>query len=154
MLKAILASAVIVILLSGCASRTTTQHLNEDVLTVMSLGANKLNNAINSPATSSDQDKTVRLSITGNIVLSEKCQFSAFNSHYIIELRRKNSSKSKADAGAYISENLNYIMDTNVSPGDYNLNFIYYRQGKLLQSIPVKIDAAHDRFSFNFNGCP
>lgn len=84
----------------------------------------------------------------------EKCQFSAFNSHYIIELRRKNSNRGKADAGAYISENLNYIIDANVSPGDYNLNFIHYRQGKLLQSIPLKIVGLHDRFNFNFNGCP
>lgn len=153
MLKMIFSSAVIVSLL-GCASRTTTQNLNEDIQTVMTLGTNKLNKVVNNPATSSDQDKTIRLSITGNIILSEKCQFSAFNSHYIIELRRKNSSRSKADAGAYISENLNYVIDTNVSPGDYNLNFIYYRQGKLLQSIPLKIDSSHDRFTFNLNGCP
>lgn len=155
MLNRILVSTVIVALLfAGCASRTTTKNLNDDVLTIVTLGTNKLNEAVNTPTTSSDQDKKVRLSISGVVILSEKCQFTAFHTHYLIEVRRKNSSQSKAAASVGLYENLSYLIDTNVSPGDYILNFIYYRKGKVLQSIPLKIDAAHDRYTFNFNGCP
>lgn len=154
MLKAILVSAVIVILLSGCASRTTTQNLNEDVQTIMTLGTNKLNKAVNNPVTSSEQDNTVRLSISGVVTLPEKCQFSAFHTHYLIEVRRKGSSNTKAAASAGLTENFTYLLDTDIAPGDYMLNFIRYSQGKLLKSIPLKVDASHDRFTFNFNGCP
>ena len=154
MLNRILASAVIVVSIFGCASRTTTKNLNEDVQTIMTLGTNKLNRAVNDPTTSNDQDKTVRLSVSGVIVLSEKCQFSAFNTHYTIELRRKNSTRSKPVASAIITENMNYLLDTSVSTGEYTLDFIYYRKGKLLQSTPLKIDDSHDRFTFNFTGCP
>lgn len=155
MLKAFLASAVIVSLLAGCASRTTTQNLNEDVQTIMLLGTNKLGNALNnSDKPANDDFKTVRVSIRGQVVLGEQCQFSAFRTHYLIELRRKNSSQSKPAAAAGLFENFFYQIDDNVNPGDYVLNFIYYRQGKILQSIPLKIDNSHDRFNFNFSGCP
>lgn len=155
MLNPFLASAVIVVLLSGCASRTTTQNLNEDAQTIMTLGFNKIGKAYNdSDKATNENFKTVRISISGQVVLGEKCQFSAFRTHYLVELRRKNSSQSKPTAAVGLYENFYYQIDDNVNPGDYVLNFIYYRNGQMLQSIPIKIDGSHDRFTFNFNGCP
>lgn len=152
----ILVSTVITsLLLAGCASRTKTQSLNEDVQTIMLLGTNKIGHAVNGvPTTTNENFKTVRVSISGVVTLAEKCQFNAFHTHYLIELRRINSTQTKASASTGLSENLSYRIDENVNPGEYTLNFIYYRQGKILQSIPLKIDDEHDRFTFNFNGCP
>ncbi len=137
-------------LLSACASRTSVSNTNENIQSAMTLGTNKIAEAyLNDP---NDKNKTVVVSITGEVIMSPTC---TVNGTHVIEL--KHSLKdAKPAAWTTVQKNspMTYKIDQKIQPGEYIIYLLRSKDSKVLQQKQISINKSNDRHVLNFDGCP
>lgn len=129
------------LILVSCASRTEVANKNKSAQAVLTVGQSLLN---------SDPSPRVQMQISGNVILSEKCQF--LNNRFGVEIRTPHSKKYLFVTE--VSPESTYKFDVGLSfEGDIIIQLVNSKTNKIIESKTLKANKSNDRLIVDFNGC-
>ena len=134
--------------LTACAS--SVADVNSNTQAVATGGQSVLGEKMN--AGPDDKFKDVNLSISGNVVLSDKCQF--MGGDFLAEITKYESFRPEVLATAKVTPELVFNFSEKIHSGKYRLRLIKAQGSKKIDEKIFTADKDHNSFSFTLQGCP
>ena len=130
-------------LVSCTTSATSVADNNRKAQAVMTGGVSLLN---------ADAQPTVRMQISGEVFLGEKCQF--LQKHFTVEIFRPSTPSAFLFVTNVTAQNT-YILDVGLpNEGEYEIRLIDARGSKVIETKSFTALKSRDRLFLNFQACP
>lgn len=142
-MRSLVVCSLLVAMIIGCATtRPEPADPGDATLALVTTGVSML-------AGIKVKENQIAVSISGKVVLSEKCRLQ--EKTFAIEIYRRNT-----DDLIFKSEIIpeGFLIEGVVKPDEYYVFLINSRTQKILHRRRVLANFQHDRFYFNFIGCP